>query len=171
MDDHPFFHSGDGSTLNVAQHLLPIAPIPHDNADEDEGGDSEYSLFGSTAYCPGEGDAHPCHGDSSLFCEHHHEVSKGPDGKDVVECVHTHKRRCSDGKTKTQSNRIAVQKYRAKKKAEMESLQDENRALRAEVEQLRADLKLKGSPLTAGEREELEMLRNKVKQISSILTA
>jgi len=112
-------------------------------------------------------------------------IQKGPNGE-VVRCVHEHRTEVVNGKevkkcTHTHThcaktaNRLAVKKYRLKKKNEFESLKNENTLLKTRVSELEYELKnrLEGeniiNSLRQDEADELLRLRRVVKQMAELI--
>ena len=112
-----------------------------------------------------------CHqGGQFVHCDHKHETFV-EDGVTFKKCTHVNSTK--DAKQIKKGNRLAVQKYRRKKKTEFENLKTENVLLKEKVASLEAELKMRiesENIFLKEEKSELLYLRNFVKTLTSLMS-
>lgn len=105
-----------------------------------------------------------------VHCDHKHDTFV-EDGVTFKKCTHVNNTK--DAKSIKKGNRLAVQKYRRKKKTEFENLKVENAFLKERVASLEAELKMRiesENIFLKEEKSELLYLRNFTKTLTSLMS-
>lgn len=181
-------HSKEFGCGTTGCPCAPLAfPFPMDNDNEnfaagsrDDGGDCLVdnnpvnASLGYTQLLRNEDESAlpgaPCPqlGSDQPVLQHHvHQTFVGEDGVEVTKCTRIQTQTTAATTTTKKANKIAVQKYRRKKKHEFETLKKENAALRERVSALEAALETK----LVGESHLEVLMKNKIEELASLREA
>jgi hypothetical protein len=127
-----------------------------------ENGVAENKVGGTGVHCQQLG--------QFVHCDHKHDTFV-EDGVTFKKCTHVNNTK--DAKSIKKGNRLAVQKYRRKKKTEFENLKNENAYLKERVASLESELKMRiesENIFLKEEKSELLYLRNFTKTLTSLMS-